>query len=97
MSFSKIIKNCLKVGKNGLKVGFNLVWWVLYSGLLFEGGHDINCREINWVVGYEVSSICTVGHNTKCHVVFRGSIFVQFRRIICHDTKCLELFQKVKD
>ena len=61
----------------------------------FEGGHDINCREINWVVGCEVSSVRTVGHDMECRVVFRGSIFFQFRRMICHDTRSHELFQEV--
>ena len=44
----KNTKNSLKVGKNGLKVGFDLVWWVPYCALLFVGGHDENCRELNW-------------------------------------------------
>ena len=44
----KNTKNSLKVGKNGLKVRFDLVWWVLYCALLFVGGHDENFRELNW-------------------------------------------------
>ena len=47
--FPRIIKNCLKVGKNGLKVRFDSIWWVPYNGLLFEGGHDIDFRELEWV------------------------------------------------
>ena len=46
VEFSKITKNGLKVGKNSLKVGFDLVWWVPYSALLFVGGHDTNYREV---------------------------------------------------
>ena len=47
VEFSKNTKNGLKVRKNSLKVGFDLVWWVPYCALLFAGGHDVNCRELN--------------------------------------------------
>ena len=46
VEFWKNTKNGLKVRKNSLKVGFDLVWWVPYSVLLFVGGHDTNCLEV---------------------------------------------------
>ena len=72
VEFSKITKNCLKVGKNDLKVRFDMVWWVLYSVLLFEGVHDLDCRELNQVLDHKVSSVRIVGHDIKRRAVFHG-------------------------
>ena len=71
MKFSKIIKNYLKVGKNGLKVRFDSIWWVSYSGLLFKGAHDIECPELEWFGLVETIFVRTVGHDMECRAVFR--------------------------
>ena len=75
-----------------MKVSFDSIRWVLYSGGLFVGGHDIHCCELSWVAFEGYLAI----HFVTTRVVVKYSMSENkpyiFFRTSSHDTRRREVF-----